>query len=75
MTEVPPDSLDPQTLDALIEEFITRQGAVYGQREVSLAQQIEQVRGQLKRGHAIIVFDDESESCTIMPKDRPLPGR
>jgi uncharacterized protein len=66
---VPHDALRPDTLDALIEEFVTREGAVHGHTETPVPVQIESVKRQLKSGKAVIVFDEESETCTIVPKD------
>jgi uncharacterized protein YheU (UPF0270 family) len=36
--------------------------------EWSFAEKIEQVRVQLRRGEAVIVFDPLTESCTILPR-------
>lgn len=62
---VPHTSLRPETLTALIEEFVTREGAVHGHVEASLESSIDSVRRLLASGKAVIVFDDETESCTI----------
>jgi len=70
---VPPGSLNPQTLQALIEEFITRDGAVHGHSDVPLDVRVQAVHRQLQSGEAVIVFDSDSESCTIVP-NRPPPA-
>jgi uncharacterized protein len=67
---VPAEQLSPEALLGLIEEFITREGTDYGELEWSLEQKVEQVRSQLRRGEAVIVFDIAAESCTIMPRDQ-----
>jgi uncharacterized protein len=67
---VPPDQLAPSTLQALIEEFITRHGAVQGHTDVPLNVMVQAVRRQLKSGEAVIVFDEEEESCTITPREQ-----
>ncbi len=67
--EVPYNQLNPDTLRALVEEFITREGTDYGQMEVDLETKVMQVLGQLKKGEAIIVFDEKSETCNIVPRD------
>jgi uncharacterized protein YheU (UPF0270 family) len=64
---VPHEQLQPDTLRALIEEFITRHGAVQGHEDVPMDRMIEQVTSQLKSGKVVIVFDEEDESCTIVP--------
>ena len=66
---VPHDALQPDTLDALIEEFVTRDGAVHGHTETPVLAQIDAVRRQLRSGKAVIVFDEETQTCTIVPKD------
>ena len=49
----------------MIESFVLREGTDYGQREYSLEQKVAQVRAQLERGQARIVFDPESNTVTI----------
>ena len=66
---VPNDSLRPATLQAVIEEFVTREGAVHGHTDTPLKVQIEMVRRQLRSGEAVIVFDQATESCTIRPAE------
>ena len=63
---VPHDQLRPETLLALIEEFVTRDGAVQGHIEAPLDQGVEAVQQQLDEGTIQIVFDEESETCTIL---------
>jgi uncharacterized protein YheU (UPF0270 family) len=69
MTIVPHDRLDPDVLHALIEEFVTRDGAVQGHTETPVSQKMAAVLRQLKSGNVMIVFEEASESCTIMPKE------
>ena len=38
--EIPPSKLPPATLNAIIEEFISREGTDYGTREYSLAEKV-----------------------------------
>jgi uncharacterized protein len=64
--EVPPDVLSEQTLRALIEEFVTRDGTDYGSVERSLEEKVADVRAQLARGEVRIVFDPESETATLI---------
>ena len=67
---VPYDRLRPDTLEALIEEFVTRDGAVQGHTDTPLHDRIESVRDQLVSGKAVIVFDEKARSCTISLADR-----
>jgi hypothetical protein len=64
--EIPYTELSAETLEAVIEEFITREGTDYGQQEYSLQSKIEQVKGQLQRGEVKITFDPESETCSLI---------
>jgi uncharacterized protein YheU (UPF0270 family) len=65
--EVPYATLSGETVDRLIEEFVTRDGTDYGDVERSLADKIADVRRQLVRGEAKIVYDPESETANIVP--------
>ena len=74
MTEpdLPPESvavpwleLAPETLQAVIESFVLREGTDYGVQEVPLAAKVAQVHAQLVRGEAQIVFDPASDSVDI----------
>ena len=65
--EVPFASLHPDTLRAVVEEFVTRAATDYGERERSLDEKIEDVMRQLRSGEAQIVFDPESNSVNLVP--------
>ena len=65
------DQLSPESLNGVIEEFVTRDGTDYGENEVSLETKISQVQNQLKSGKAVIVFDNRLETCTILKSDDP----
>jgi uncharacterized protein len=69
---VPHETLQPQTLRALIEEFVTRDGAVHGHAETSLENRIASVMRQLNSGKIVIVFDEESETCTVASREEAL---
>ena len=43
-----------------------REGTDYGEREHSLEQKVAQVRAQLERGQARILFDPESNTVTLV---------
>ena len=66
--EIDHRSLKKETLDALIEEFVTRDGTDYGSVEVTTAVKKKQIYQQILVGKAVITFDSESESCTIIAK-------
>ena len=70
--KIPYDQLSPEALQGVVEEFVTRDGTDYGEVEVPLGTKIAQVLAQLKSGKAVIVFDQETESCTVLSSDDPL---
>jgi len=62
---IPHQQLSPDTLNGLIEEFVTRNGT-----DISDApRSIEQVIKLLEQGKAVIAFDEESESCNILLRE------
>jgi len=63
--EIPFERLDADTLRAVIEEFVTREGTDYGDRVFSLSEKVDHVMGQLKRGEAMILWDPATESLTL----------
>ena len=65
--EVPYTALSEEALERLMEEFVTRAGTDYGSVERSLADKIADVRRQLARREAVIVFDPETETANIVP--------
>lgn len=70
MTIIPPDQLQPETLRGLVEEFVTRDGAVHGHAEVPIEAQIETMLRQIRGGTAVIVFDETDESCTVVSREQ-----
>jgi len=62
---IPHQQLSPDTLDGLIEEFVTRNGTNLADAPRS----IEQVRKLLEQGKAIITFDEDAESCNILLRE------
>ncbi|MDY6891685.1 MAG: YheU family protein [Pseudomonadota bacterium] len=67
---VPWQSLDPATLQNLLEEFVSRDGTDYGERESSLAEKTEQLRRKLSSGEALLLFSESSGQCNIVPRER-----
>jgi uncharacterized protein YheU (UPF0270 family) len=65
---VPHGELEPDTLRAVIESFVLREGTDYGLVELTLDDKVARVMRQLTRGDARILFDPESESITLIVK-------
>lgn len=70
---IPHTALAPDTLQRLIEEFVTREGTDYGEQVYTLAQKVVQVKRQLDQGLVVLVYDPHSESCHIVTHDAVPP--
>lgn len=68
MIEIPPDQLSSETLDAVIESFVLREGTDYGVVEVTLSEKIAQVRKQIAKGDIVLVYDEMLETCNLLTK-------
>jgi uncharacterized protein YheU (UPF0270 family) len=64
--QLAPDDLEPDTLRAVIESFVLREGTDYGVHETSLEDKVAQVLMQLRRGEAHITFDPTTESVNLV---------
>ena len=64
--EVRHTSLQPATLLAVVEEFVTRDTTDYGERERTLEERVEDVMRQLRRGEAKVVFDTQTGTVNIV---------
>jgi len=64
--KIPFSSLNEDTLEGIIKDFVLREGTDYGDREYSLAEKIEQVKTLLLNGEVEIVFDPVSETCSVV---------
>ena len=69
---IPVNKLSSQSLQGVIEEFISRNGTDYGAIESSLETNFKQVKQKLKTGLAVLVFDDETETTNIFLADDPI---
>jgi len=61
--------LSQVALDGVLESFILREGTEYGHSDYSLAEKKEHVMAKLEMGSALVIFDFETESCTIALKE------
>lgn len=66
---IPHRELSPEALFGLIQEFVTRDGTDSGYTQGSLEENVTMVHRQLDRGEAIVVFDQSTQTCNIVPKD------
>jgi uncharacterized protein YheU (UPF0270 family) len=64
--DVPYERLDPETLRNVIQEFVTRDGADWGETGCTLEDKVGQVMQQLRNRKVKIVFDLNSETTNIV---------
>ena len=70
--KIPIDRLKPDILLSVIEEFVTRSGTDYGEREVPTDIKIKEVGHLLETGLAVLLYDEETETCNIFLADDPV---
>lgn len=66
---VPIAQLAPDTLTAIIENFVLREGTEYGREDVAFADKVSQVRKQLHQGSAHLVYSELYETVNIVPTE------
>jgi uncharacterized protein len=66
---VPHDRLSQTALQGLIEEFVTREGTDTGYTDGSLVKNVEMIIRQLNRGDVVIVYDEDTRTANIVPKE------
>jgi uncharacterized protein YheU (UPF0270 family) len=67
--DIPHGHLQPETLRALLVDFVTRDGAVQGHNDTSLQSRVTAVLDQLQGGTVKIVYDEATVSYSIVPHD------
>lgn len=65
---VPPQRLQADVLQALLEEFATRDGTDYGEREFTLEQKVQRLQTQIAAGDLLILYDADSEQWDLVPR-------
>ena len=68
--EVPSARLDGSVLQALLEEFASRDGTDYGVQEQSLEQKTSQLRRQLESAELLILYDADSEEWDLVEREQ-----
>lgn len=66
---VPLDRLPSDVLVALLEEFASRDGTDYGERECSLEQKVSELRTQLAAGDLQLLYDADSEQWDLVSRE------
>lgn len=65
--DIPLDRINPDTLQRMIEEFVTREWSELADSEYTLDEKVGQVMQQLRDKRARIVCDIASETWNIIP--------
>lgn len=66
---IPYTKLSPKSLRGLMQEFVTRPGTDTGYTAGSLEDSVEKVMKQLRLGDVFVVYDDQTETANIVPKE------
>jgi hypothetical protein len=67
---VPLRRLQGDVLQALLEDFASRDGTDYGEREYTLEQKATALRTQLEKGELQILYDADSEQWDLVPAEQ-----
>ena len=68
--EVPCERLAGPTLDALLEEFASRDGTDYGLVERSLQEKVTNLRARLQDRTLLLLYDGASEQWDLLPREQ-----
>jgi uncharacterized protein len=68
---IPWQSLSEFSLNGLIQEFVTREGTEYGPMEIPVAIKVEQIMEQLRSGEIEIVYDERTQTTTLLTTGSP----
>ena len=63
---IPYKTLSKSALSKVIEQFVLGEGTDYGV-EVGFDQKCQQVLKQIEDGKAVVVFDPQTETCSLRP--------
>ena len=67
MITIPAEQLSTAALQGLIEEFVLREGTEYGAVDIGLDAKRAKVLRALQRGEAVITYDPDAETTSIVP--------
>ena len=65
---IPVAALSDEALLGVIDDYVNREGTDYGHRDFDLEQKRDAVRRQLASGRAVITYDPNTQTTTIVPK-------
>jgi len=67
---IPHRELPADTLRAMLEEFVTREGYDPEDRRNPVNRHVDQIIRLLDSGHSVMVYDTDAESFTLMAQDQ-----
>jgi uncharacterized protein YheU (UPF0270 family) len=65
---VPFARLEVEVLQALLEDYATRDGTDYGDREFTTQEKVDRLQRQLGAGDLQILYDADSEEWDLVPQ-------
>jgi len=66
---VPYNEISKEALQALIEDFVTRDGTDYGLEEMSMQEKSAHLLTLLESGKLLISYNEETQSCGLVSKE------
>jgi len=66
---IPHQSLAADTLQNLIEEFVSREGTDYGDYDLTLQDKVRSVQAKLATGEIVILFIESTQSVNIVERE------
>ena len=70
--QVPMGRLAPDVRNALLEEYASRDGTDYGERELTLAEKVANLERQLADGELCILYEGDSEQWDLVPAEQAV---
>lgn len=67
--QIPPEKLEDETLSAVLQDYVNREGTDYGIHELSLQDKVSRLRRQLDSGELKLLYDMESEQWDLLPTE------
>ena len=65
---VPPERLQPDVLQALLEDYASRDGTDYGEHESTLAEKVARLQCQLRASELQILYEVDSEQWDLVSR-------
>lgn len=67
---IPLSALSDDILYNIIKEYVLQEGTDYGAEEISVEDQILDVKKQLTNGQAVVVYSELHETVNILPAEQ-----